>query len=65
MLGGIGHLPGAMLGGFLLGVVESIVPSILGLSAQLKDAVAFVILVLVIILRPQGIFSAQADAESA
>ncbi len=63
MLGGIGHLPGTALGGFILGIVESTAPSILGLSAQLKDAVAFVILVLVIILRPQGLFTPHHHAE--
>jgi branched-chain amino acid transport system permease protein len=55
VLGGIGNIPGAMLGGLFLGIVESIGPAILGISFQLKDVIAFVILVLVLIFRPTGI----------
>ncbi len=61
VLGGIGNIPGAMLGGIFLGLVESIGPSLfldgLGIVApyQLKDAIAFIMLVLVLIFRPSGI----------
>lgn len=55
VLGGIGSIPGAMLGGLFLGIVESVGPAILGISFQLKDVIAFVILVLVLIFRPTGI----------
>ncbi len=61
VLGGIGNIPGAMLGGLFLGVFESIGPSLfldgLGIPApyQLKDAIAFTMLVLVLIFRPTGI----------
>lgn len=55
VLGGIGNLPGAMLGGLVLGVVESMGPAILGIDFQLKDVLAFSILVLVLIFRPSGI----------
>lgn len=61
VLGGIGSVPGALLGGLLLGVVESIGPNLvldgLGIPAanQLKDVIAFTMLVLVLIFRPQGI----------
>lgn len=61
VLGGIGNVPGAMLGGLFLGVVESMGPSLfldgLGIVApyQLKDAIAFTMLVLVLIFRPTGI----------
>jgi len=61
VLGGIGNIPGAMLGGIFLGLVESIGPSLfldgLGITApyQLKDAIAFTMLVLVLIFRPTGI----------
>ena len=54
VLGGIGIIPGAMVGGLLLGVVETIV-SALGFSLW-RDAVAFVILILILIFRPSGIF---------
>ena len=55
VLGGIGNIPGAMLGGLFLGVVESVGPAALGIDFQLKDVIAFSILVLVLIFRPQGI----------
>ena len=55
VLGGIGNIPGAMLGGLFLGVVEAIGPAALGIDFQLKDVIAFSILVLVLIFRPQGI----------
>jgi branched-chain amino acid transport system permease protein len=56
VLGGIGNIPGAMFGGLFLGVVESVAPSMLGLSQQLKDVIAFGMLVLILIFRPTGIF---------
>jgi len=61
VLGGIGNIPGAMLGGIFLGLIESLGPSLfldgLGIIApyQLKDAIAFILLVLVLIFRPTGI----------
>jgi branched-chain amino acid transport system permease protein len=61
VLGGIGNVPGAMVGGLFLGVVESVGPTLfldgLGVPApyQLKDAIAFALLVLVLIFRPAGI----------
>ncbi len=55
VLGGIGNIPGAMLGGLFLGVVEALGPAVLGLNFQLKDVIAFGILVLVLIFRPTGI----------
>lgn len=55
VLGGIGNIPGAMLGGLFLGIVEALGPAILGISFQLKDVIAFAILVLVLIFRPSGI----------
>jgi branched-chain amino acid transport system permease protein len=53
VLGGIGSIPGAMLGGFLLGVVESLGTTFI--SSTYKDVIAFVILILVLIIRPRGI----------
>ena len=54
VLGGIGSIPGAMVGGMLLGVVETLV-SALGFSSW-RDAAAFFILIFILILRPSGIF---------
>jgi branched-chain amino acid transport system permease protein len=61
VLGGIGSIPGAAIGGLLLGMFESVGPSLflqsLGIPAfnQLKDVIAFTMLVLILIFRPQGI----------
>lgn len=55
VLGGIGNLPGAMLGGLFLGVVESMGPAALGIDFQLKDVIAFAILIIVLILKPSGL----------
>jgi branched-chain amino acid transport system permease protein len=61
VLGGIGNIPGALVGGLTLGVTES-VGTILFLDGygvpapyQLKDGIAFIVLVLILILRPTGI----------
>ncbi|MBG7610475.1 MAG: branched-chain amino acid ABC transporter permease [Anaerolineae bacterium] len=62
VLGGIGNVPGAMIGGLFLGVIEALGPNLilegLGIPAanQLRDAFAFTLLVIILILRPQGIF---------
>jgi branched-chain amino acid transport system permease protein len=55
VLGGIGNIPGAMIGGLFLGIVESLGPAVLGIDFQLKDVIAFSILILVLIFRPSGI----------
>jgi branched-chain amino acid transport system permease protein len=55
VLGGIGNIPGAMLGAMTLGLIESLGPGGLGMDFQLKDVIAFSILVLVLIFRPSGI----------
>jgi branched-chain amino acid transport system permease protein len=55
VLGGIGNLPGAMLGGLFLGVIESVGPAALGLDFQLKDVIAFALLIIVLIFRPSGL----------
>jgi branched-chain amino acid transport system permease protein len=61
VLGGIGNIPGALFGGMFLGQVESIGPTLFfdGLAVpapnQLKDAIAFTMLVLILVFRPSGI----------
>jgi branched-chain amino acid transport system permease protein len=53
VVGGIGNLRGAMLGGFLLGIVESLAGGFL--ETGYKDVIAFIVLVLVLIFRPGGL----------
>jgi branched-chain amino acid transport system permease protein len=57
VLGGMGSIPGAVLGGYLLGLVEVLALVTLGGSAS--GGVAFAALFLVLILRPQGLFGAR------
>lgn len=71
VLGGIGNIPGAMLGGLFLGVIEAIGPNLvlagLGIPGanQLKDVIAFTMLVLVLIFRPQGILGERLSEKKA
>ena len=71
VLGGIGNVVGAMLGGLFLGIAESLFPNLvldgLGITAtyQLKDALAFIMLVLVLIFRPTGILGERLAAKKA
>lgn len=54
ILGGIGSVPGAMIAGLIVGLSEAFAVQLIG--AEWRSAVAFVILVLVLLFRPQGIF---------
>jgi len=54
ILGGMGNVPGASLGGYLIGITESI--AIGFISPAYKDAIAFGILIMVLIIKPSGIF---------
>jgi branched-chain amino acid transport system permease protein len=61
VLGGIGNIPGAMLGGLLLGLIEALGAGYIGdltgdiLGSHYQDVFAFLILVLVLIFRPSGL----------
>lgn len=55
VLGGVGSIPGAMLGGFLLGLLESLGSGFLP-EPEWKDLLAFAVLILVLIFRPSGLF---------
>ncbi len=54
LLGGIGSLPGAALGGVIIGILEAFVAGYVG--AEWKDCMAFVVLILVLLFRPSGLF---------
>lgn len=53
VLGGIGIIPGAMLGGIILGVVEALVSGFI--SSTFRDAAAFAILIIILLFKPQGL----------
>lgn len=53
ILGGIGNIPGAMIGGLLLGIIEALGAAYV--SIAYKDAIAFVVLILILIVRPTGL----------
>ena len=54
VLGGIGNLPGAALGGIVLGVVETFAGGVQGLS-NYRDGIAFAVLILILLFRPAGL----------
>lgn len=54
VLGGYGSMPGAVLGGLLLGILEALAAGYI--SSAYKNAVAFIVLLLVLFIRPRGIF---------
>ena len=55
IIGGIGNIPGAMLGGLLLGLIEAFGAAYI--SVAWKDAIAFFVLILILVIRPTGILS--------
>ena len=53
VFGGIGSIPGAMIGGILLGIIENLSKAYI--SSQLSDAIVFSVLIIVLLVRPTGI----------
>jgi branched-chain amino acid transport system permease protein len=53
VLGGIGSLPGAVIGGLLIGVAELMTAGYI--SSDYRDAITFVILIVILLFRPQGL----------
>ena len=58
VLGGIGNIPGAVLGGLVMGVAEVMVTGYL--SPTYRDAIAFVLLIVILLVRPAGILGKHA-----
>ena len=54
VFGGIGSIPGAMIGGLVLGVIEIL--SRAYISSQLSDAIVFSVLIIVLLVKPTGLF---------
>jgi branched-chain amino acid transport system permease protein len=71
VLGGIGNIPGAMLGGMVLGLLEAFAGSYLSIltdgafGAEYKDVFAFVVLILILIFRPKGLLGEKVREEGA
>ncbi len=55
ILGGIGNIPGAMVGGILLGILETLAAGYIPQGGAWKDAIAFLVLILILIFRPTGL----------
>ena len=55
VLGGIGNIPGAVVGGFLLGLVEVLVAAYLPDGSQYQSGIAFVILIAILLVKPTGL----------
>jgi branched-chain amino acid transport system permease protein len=71
VLGGIGNIPGAMLGGMVLGLLEAFAASYLSIitggafGAEYKDVFAFVVLIFILIFRPKGLLGEKVREEGA
>jgi branched-chain amino acid transport system permease protein len=61
LLGGMGSVPGAVIGGFIIGIAESV--STLFLPTDYRDTVAFSVMVLILLVRPRGIFGVRVRGE--
>jgi branched-chain amino acid transport system permease protein len=61
LLGGMGSVPGAVVGGLILGVTESV--STLFLPTDYRDSIAFLVMIGILLLRPQGLFGVRMRGE--
>ena len=55
VIGGIGNIQGAMLGGIILGILESVGAPLLGTPSALRDTIAFATLIIILLVKPDGI----------
>lgn len=63
LIGGMGSIPGALLGGLLIGLAENV--GVWGISSGWKDAISFAVLVVFLLLRPGGIFRTDMEVRKA
>ena len=63
VLGGLGSLKGSFIGAYVLGFAESIVVFLIPMGAYLKDSVALSIMILVLLIRPEGLFGIAFEEE--
>ena len=61
VFGGIGSIPGAFLGGLVLGVVENL--SRAYISTQLSDAIVFMVLIIVLLIKPTGLLGRKVNVK--
>ena len=54
VVGGVGSIPGAMVGGYLIGILETIVTFLGG--SMYKDAAAYALLIVILLIMPSGLF---------
>jgi branched-chain amino acid transport system permease protein len=59
VVGGIGSIPGAMLGGFILGVAEIMIVAFLPALAGYRDAIAYIILIIILLVKPNGLLGVE------
>lgn len=62
VLGGMGSIPGAIIGGFAIGIIEAV--STLFISTDYRDMVVFVILIAILLVRPWGLFGVRVRGEA-
>lgn len=64
VLGGIGNIPGAFVGGLVLGLIESLASAYLPMGSQYRDAFAFVILILLLSFKPSGLLGSSVSEKA-
>jgi branched-chain amino acid transport system permease protein len=62
LLGGMGSVPGAVIGGMIIGIAESV--STLFLPTDYRDSIAFAIMVMILLVRPRGLFGVRVRGEA-
>ena len=61
VLGGIGSIPGAFLGGLLLGVIENLARAYI--STQLSEAIVFMVLIVILLIKPTGLLGKKVNVK--